>query len=290
MMNFVAIDVETANSDVGSICQIGMTKYIKGKLIDTYCSFIRPQSSFSRMNIDIHGIDSNQVKDAPSIFDIYGNIIQFIGNNVVVSYTDFDQRAITKCLLDHDLPLPSWQWVDASVMVRDTCQRFSTSGYNLANVCKEWRYAFDHHDALEDAKACGFVTTTILRENNASITKWLNAQPSHSKNSNSRTQRFTQNRSIEGNEQGRFFGLNICFTGELSIKRAEVADIAARQGFHVKAGVSKNLNYLVVGTPDLTLLNGHDKSSKQRKSETLIAEGVDINILTEHDFLKMLKL
>ena len=54
--------------------------------------------------------------------------------------------------------------------------------------------------------------------------------------------------------------------------------------------MSKKLNYLVVGTPDLTLLNGHDKSSKQRKSEMLIAEGIDINIITEHDFLKMLKL
>lgn len=288
-MNFVAIDVETANSDVGSICQIGMAKYIKGKLIDTYCILVRPQSSFSRINIDIHGIDTKQVKDAPSIFDIYGHIIQFIGNNVVVSYTNFDQRAITKCLSDHNLPLPSWQWVDASVMVRDTCQRFSTSGYNLANVCKEWRYAFDHHDALEDAKACGFVTTTILRENNASIMEWLKDQPSHPKNINS-TQRFTQNRSIEGNEEGRFFGLNICFTGELSIKRVEITDMAAKQGFHVKAGVSKKLNYLVVGTPDLTLLNGHDKSSKQRKSEMLIAEGIDINIITEHDFLKMLKL
>lgn len=289
-MNFVTIDVETANSDIGSICQIGIAKYVKGKLIDTYSSFVRPQSGFSRVNIDIHGIDSNQVKNAPSIFDIYGSVLKFIGNNIVVSYTDFDQRAITKCLLDHGLPLPSWQWVDASIMVRDTCQRFSTSGYNLANVCKAWRYTFDHHNALEDAKACGFVTTTILRENNASITKWLNAQPVQPKNNNSGARRFTQNRSIEGNKQGRFFGLNICFTGELSIKRAEIADIAAKQGFHVKAGVSKKLDYLVVGTPDLTLFNGHDKSSKQRKSEALIAEGITINIITEHDFLKMLKL
>ena len=84
-MNFVAIDVETANSDVGSICQIGMAKYIKGKLIDTYCILIRPQSSFSRINIDIHGIDTKQVKDAPSVFDIYGHIIQFVGNNIALA-------------------------------------------------------------------------------------------------------------------------------------------------------------------------------------------------------------
>ena len=112
-MNFVTIDVETANSDVGSICQIGLAKYVKGKLIDTYYSLIMPQSSFSRFNIDIHGIDTKMVKEAPSIFDTYGNIIQFIGDNIVVSYTDFYQRAISKCLLDHNLPLPSWQWVDA---------------------------------------------------------------------------------------------------------------------------------------------------------------------------------
>lgn len=76
----------------------------------------------------------------------------------------------------------------------------------------------------------------------------------------------------------------------MSIKWAEISEIAAKQGFHVKAGVSKKLDYLVVGTPDLALLNGHDKSSKQRKSEALIAEGVDINMITEHDFLKMIKL
>ena len=175
-------------------------------------------------------------------------------------------------------------------MVRDTCKRFEKSGYNLANICKEWQYPFIHHDALEDAKACGFVAITILRENSASITDWLDKNPNFSKKSISTSQRFPTNRSIEGNKQGRFFGLNICFTGELSIKRTEIAEIAAKQGFHVKAGVSKKLNYLVVGTPDLTLLNGYDKSSKQRKSELLVSEGINIKIITEHDFLKMLKI
>ena len=42
----------------------------------------------------------NFIENVVAIFDIYGNIIQFIDNNVVVSYTNFDQRAITKCLSD----------------------------------------------------------------------------------------------------------------------------------------------------------------------------------------------
>lgn len=31
-MEFVAIDVETANADMASICQIGIAKYSKGKI------------------------------------------------------------------------------------------------------------------------------------------------------------------------------------------------------------------------------------------------------------------
>ncbi|MDY3306674.1 exonuclease domain-containing protein [Psychrobacter sanguinis] len=290
-MNFVTIDVETANTDVGSICQIGMAKYIKGKLIDTYYSFVLPQTNFSRTNIEIHGIDSNTVKDAPTIFDIYGKILQFVGNNVVVSYTDFDKRAIYKCLSDHNLPLPQWQWVDASIMVRHTCQRFSKKGYNLANVCNEWNYQFNHHDALEDAKACGYIVTTILRENSLSIIDWLpDGDYVKSLSNKSIKSRFPINRPMEGNENGRFYGLNICFTGELSIKRAEIAEIAAKHGFTVKAGASKKLHYLVVGTPDISLLNGHDKSSKQRKVEELIESGADIKVIEEYEFLKLLNI
>jgi len=31
-MNFVAIDVETVNADMGSICQIGLAKFVDGQL------------------------------------------------------------------------------------------------------------------------------------------------------------------------------------------------------------------------------------------------------------------
>ena len=54
-MDFVALDVETANFDIGSICQIGIAKYRQGKLIDTFESLINPRCSFSQKNIDIHG-------------------------------------------------------------------------------------------------------------------------------------------------------------------------------------------------------------------------------------------
>ena len=292
-MNFVTIDVETANSDVGSICQIGLAKYLNGKLIDTYCTLIAPQTSFSRQNTEVHGITSSMVKDAPSMYDIYGKLLKFIGENIVVSYTNFDQRALKQSLENHKLPVPQLQWVDATILVRRTCQRFSVKGYNLANVCKEWNYSFTHHDALEDAKACGFITVTILRENSLSIHDWVEESEYnrvHRQQRRVNNKSYSSNTTKTGDETGQYAGLNICFTGDLSISRTDIAEIAAKNGFNVKAGVSKKLNYLVVGSQDLTLLAGYEKSSKHRKAEELIQSGMDIKILVEKEFLKLIKI
>ena len=47
---------------------------------------------------------------------------------------------------------------------------------------------------------------------------------------------------------------------------------------------------LVVGAQDRTKLKGYEKSSKHRKAETLVEKGVDIQILSENDFLEIMGL
>ena len=55
-MDFVALDVETANTDVGSICQIGLAAYEDGTLIREWVSLIDPEEKFSYFNIQVHGL------------------------------------------------------------------------------------------------------------------------------------------------------------------------------------------------------------------------------------------
>jgi len=52
-------------------------------------------------------------------------------------------------------------------------------------------------------------------------------------------------------------------------------------------GVTKHTTLLVVGDEDLRRLNGHEKSSKHRKVEQLIANGQPIRILCESDFRRI---
>nr|SPS05500.1 protein of unknown function [Candidatus Nitrotoga fabula] len=46
---------------------------------------------------------------------------------------------------------------------------------------------------------------------------------------------------------------------------------------------------MVVGIQDLFALAGHDKSTKQRKAEELIAEEVNIQTITEDQFLELIQ-
>ena len=313
-MDFVAIDVETANSNVSSICQIGLAKYVNGKLVDSYGTLVNPQADFDALNIGIHGITAEQVENAPFIIEVFDEILAFIGDSIIVSYTLFDQRALTACLTRYHLPNPNWPWVDATVLVRRTFSQFAHKGYNLANVCNLLNYQFEHHDALADAKACGHVVITILHENSDSIEDYINvSQPKRSYNRRGRSRANIKQSSgntasqvnyvnnsyptinaMQGNTSGRYADLNICFTGSLSISREEIIELAAKQGFTVKAGASKKLDYLVVGNQDASVLDSAalkdgDKSSKQRKVEALIAEGIEIQILAEREFLQLIE-
>ena len=67
---FVAIDFETANADLASICQVGIVTFEYGQAIETWGSLVNPQDNFDWINVDIHGIDENAVKDAPTFHQI----------------------------------------------------------------------------------------------------------------------------------------------------------------------------------------------------------------------------
>lgn len=171
-MDFVTIDVETANNPASSICQVGLAKYVNGDLVDVYSSLVLPNYDFNKYNVAVHGITEDMVADAPSMTDIYDELLAFIGSNVLVSYTNFDKRSLRGCAAEHNLPAPQMLWADANLMVKKKYPDLAKQGSGLAKVCNAWGFNFGHHDALEDAKACGFITTRILREHNSSIHDW----------------------------------------------------------------------------------------------------------------------
>lgn len=281
-MDFVAVDVETANSDISSICQIGIVVFKEGVIVDEWISLINPQSHFERMNVRIHGITDVDVKGAPTFSEVATKVTSYFKDHIVISHGPFDRNSLTKIFSKLNLDFYVESWLDTTSVVRRTWPEFAKKGYGLSNVCATLGIEFKHHDALEDAKAAGAVLIEAIKLSGISLNDWpkrVSQSISGLPNTGS---------SFEINPDGVMFGEVVVFTGALAMPRGEASNIAAFLGCDVGKGVNKSTTLLVVGDQDIERLAGKTKSSKQIKAESLISKGQEIRILAESDFFAMI--
>ena len=86
-MQFVAIDVETANADMGSICQIGLARFVDGQLAEEWCTLVDPEDYFDDVNISIHGIEPRMVKGQPKLTQIADRLRSTLEGTLSVCHT-----------------------------------------------------------------------------------------------------------------------------------------------------------------------------------------------------------
>lgn len=283
-VDFVAIDVETANADMASICQIGVAKYINGVLTEEWSSLVDPEDYFDFINIDIHGITEEDVAGKPTFSEVASQLGSFLTGTVCVSHTHFDRVSISRALAKYGLSDFDTTWLDSARVARRAWEEFAWGGYGLASVCNKIGYIFKHHDALEDAKASGHVLLAAIEKTGLDINAWLKRikQPIDPSN-------ISSGAAIkrDGNPEGELYGEILVFTGALEIPRREAAGLASSVGCTVTAGVTKKTTLLVVGDQDISKLAGKEKSSKHLKAEQLIQKGQKIRIIKESDFKEL---
>jgi len=284
-MNFSVIDVETANEDFASICQIGIATFSNGQMVDTWESLINPQDRFSSMNISIHGIYPEHVVNSPTIKQIYNEISSRLQNKIALSHTAFDRVAMERVSSRHNLHTLNCQWLDSAKVVRRTWPEFSRSGYGLTNLARHFEIDYKAHDALEDAICAAKIFLLAIQQSGITTEKWLDVCNYPISNVLSHYMSpFPTKIDLEGIPDGPYFGEVVVFTGELSVPRHDAAFSASQVGCKVESGVTKHTTILVVGCQDLRRLAGHEKSSKHIKAEMLIAKGQNIKIMTENEF------
>ncbi|WP_418186762.1 exonuclease domain-containing protein [Aliarcobacter lanthieri] len=292
-IDFISIDVETANADLSSICKIGIVFFKDGKIINKWESLINPEDYFDDTNIFIHGITEKDVKNAPLFIDIYSELVDFLDKKIVTHHTFFDRTAINRAIEKYNLKPINPIWLDTAKVVRRTWEEFAYKGYGLKNMSKVLKIDFIHHDPLEDARLSGMILIEamnklslniedIIKRTNKSIKRLFKYKVGE-------RPQFEENKiDLTPNEDGIFFGESITFTGQLSMSRDRAIDLALQVGCTVGKGVTKKTTLLIVGDQDIKRLAGFEKSSKHRKAEELILNGQNIQILCESDFLSMI--
>jgi DNA polymerase III subunit epsilon len=163
-MIFYALDVETANPDMASICQIGVGIFENDRLIDTWKSYIDPEDYFHWRFIEIHGIDREMVSGHPAFPGVYPVLREMFENNIVVHHSQFDRVAFQKVFEKYGLEPFEVQWLDSVKVARKAFGNGCLEGgYNLANLAAYLEIEFQHHDALEDALTCGKIVVHATR-------------------------------------------------------------------------------------------------------------------------------
>jgi DNA polymerase-3 subunit epsilon len=172
-MDFVALDVETANADLASICQIGIATFQQGRIIDEFSTLIDPEDYFDPMNVYIHGITEDDVRNAPSYAQINEHMNAILDGQICATHTHFDRSAIHQSCSKNNVPAPDCSWLDTARVARRTWENVAHKGYGLAPLAEMLGIEFRHHDALEDAKTAGQILIAAISKSGLNPGDWL---------------------------------------------------------------------------------------------------------------------
>jgi len=223
-VDFLAIDVETANPDLCSICQVGIASFRDGHLVGSWESLVNPEDYFHPINVSIHGIDEADVHSSPTWSEVYPYLYVLIENCIIVSHTAFDRAAVLRACEKNGMSVPVSRWLDSARVVRRAWPVFSKSGYGLANVAHHFDIQYRAHDASEDARCAGEIVLRAIAETGLNVAQCLERA----------SQPIDPSVALpivrSGSPDGPLYGEVLVFTGALSMLRREAVDAASAAG------------------------------------------------------------
>ena len=165
MLNFVAIDFETANKYANSACSLAVVTVENGQITKRGYSLIKPPfMQFDEECIAIHEILPKDVMDKPT-FDklwpaIYENHLK--GKLVIAHNAKFD-IGVLRATLDHYNI--EWPELDYTCTVKISKRVWpDLQNHKLNTLAAYLGYEFKHHYALDDAEICAQVAIAAAKK------------------------------------------------------------------------------------------------------------------------------
>lgn len=306
-MEFVTIDFETATSDRHSICSVGIVTFKNNQIIDKYYHLVKPDvDEFDPYNVEINGITEEMVANEPSFNELWPEILPKLqGKQVAAHYAQFDMSVLRSTLDHFSIPYPEFNYLCTWVLAKKSIT--NAISYRLNSLANRINFNFEHHNALEDAKACGMILIDILKDVNAQSFKEIAQHfsiscghlypggytPCSAASGSSTNAVLGKIKATETDiDNGHYFyGKNIAFTGTLiSMPRKEAVQKIVNKGAVFSPSVTKKTNILVFGYQSpYKFAENAENSAKFIKAQTLRSAGADIEIINEDDFIKILE-
>jgi DNA polymerase-3 subunit epsilon len=239
---FIAFDVETANSKRESICCIGFVKVKNDRIIKRAQYLIKPQKvEFESHNIAIHGITPEDIIEAYEIDEVWSELVDDFTNHVLVAHNlSFDLTCLKSSLGLYGIEFAP---------KRDAFCTYRLTNRKLIDLCQSYNIEIDHHDSLSDAIACAQIFRKI---NNGQ--DLCNANRRVFKDATHPWQReriqsdFLKPDFQNADSSSPFFMKKVVITGVfVKHSRNELAQVLKKLGADIDTSVTKRTNFLIAG-------------------------------------------
>lgn len=163
-MKLTAIDFETANGNPASVCAVGISVMEDGVIEEKYYSLIRPEKNvswFAPVNISVHGIYPDDVKDAPDFREVYKEMAPYFEDAIVIAHNArFDMGCLKAACLNTGIPVPVIDYFDTVEMSRHVFRNLSH--HRLNDMCDYLGVELQHHNALSDSYGCLMIAASVM--------------------------------------------------------------------------------------------------------------------------------
>lgn len=163
MLNFAAIDFETANSERSSVCAVGVVIVRDGEFVDSFYSLIQPEPNYYNYWCSrVHGLCCDDTDDAPIFPEVWKQIEPMIeGLPLVAHNSPFDEGCLRAVFRTYQMDYPGYIFLDTlRASLRKLPHLRNHQLHTVAAAC-----GFDlknHHHALADAQACAWIAREIM--------------------------------------------------------------------------------------------------------------------------------
>ena len=163
MINFVAIDFETANYNRSSICSLGIVIVENGKITDKIYHLVRPQPNFyCEWATNIHGLTYDDTMNEPEFPYIWNKIKPKLNGFPLIAHNSpFDESCLKAVHELYGMEYPNYKFYCTYHAAR--IEFPNLANHQLHTVATH--IGFDpenHHHALADAEACAEIAKKII--------------------------------------------------------------------------------------------------------------------------------
>lgn len=163
MLDFAAIDFETANGQPSSVCSVGVVIVRGGEVKEKFYSLIQPEPNYYAWFCrKVHGLGHEDTDDAEVFPKVWSRVAPLIeGLPLVAHNSPFDEGCLRAVMRVYQMDWPDYKFYCTCRAARRKMKWLPN--HQLHTVAEACGFVLEnHHHALADAEACAAIAIKLL--------------------------------------------------------------------------------------------------------------------------------